>query len=179
MMQKFILQKENHLFPLVYLEADLAVQLASLPTGPSPHSSCSINSLSNCFQQPGEDTTSNCRDVVSYTTCGGHHPTRRPRGRHPMPAPALGPACPLHFSTTGSASHTARLAEPPDSFLSTPPADVFGGTRCSDKVTHPEKAHTAEDGTRSTQRSSSSQLFFIPPQSNEPQAFLFDFPEGY
>jgi len=44
-----------------------------------------------------------------------------------------------------SASHTAWLAEPPDSFFSTPPADVFGGTCCSDKVTHPEKAHTAED----------------------------------
>lgn len=33
----------------------------------------------------------------------------------------------------------------PDSFFSTPPADVFGGTHCSDKVTHPKKAHTAED----------------------------------
>lgn len=172
--QKFILQQENHLFLLVHLGADLAVQFASLPTAPSPRALCSINSLSKCSQHPGGDTSSNCRDLVSYPMCGGHHPTGWPRGHHPMPAPALGPSCPLHLSTTGSASHTARLAEPPDSFLSTPPADVFGGTRCSDKVTHPEKAHTAGAPGAAAAAAARSSFSFLPSQMS-PKHFCLIF----
>lgn len=37
-MQTLILQKENHLFLLIHPKADLLVELASLPTAPSPHS---------------------------------------------------------------------------------------------------------------------------------------------
>ena len=48
MMQTFILQKENHLFLLIHLEADLPVQLASLPTAPSPHCLCGIDFPSKC-----------------------------------------------------------------------------------------------------------------------------------
>lgn len=57
------------------------------------------------------------------------------------------PVGPRHLPTTGAElgeSHSRR-GEPPDSWFSAPPAAVLGGTGCSDKVAHHEKAHTAED----------------------------------
>lgn len=101
----------------------------------------------SAFQKPGEDNVSNCRGLLCHSICvsiiqqgdqGETTPFQHLLGG--LPVLSISPSWVPYFS-----SHTVRLALLRDSFFSTPSADVFGGTRCSDKVTHPEKAHTTED----------------------------------
>lgn len=119
------------------------------------------------------------QQVLLQPVTAGHFTPHHERGS----ALASEPAGPRHLPTTGAElgeSHSRR-GEPPDSCFSAPPAAVLGGTGCSDKVAHHEKAHTAEDisllplpGAPSTVAVHSS-FSFLPTQKKKksPKRFCF------
>lgn len=138
----FILQKENHLFMLIHLEADLLLQLTSLPPAPSLRG---VDFSSECLPEAGRRHHQLLQRSFAPYPVWWPSPNKATKGKPSHTSTSFGACLSSPLLCDGRRAHTAWLAEPPDSFFSTPPADVFGGTRCSDRVTHPEKAHTAED----------------------------------